>query len=109
MFATDHAPHPAATKNVPYEQAANGIIGLETAIPITYHVMVEEEGMSVEKWAEAWWKMPLDILPAELAKMPLRKTRVAIGAPKKVDVASFASLSRNCPYDGMEFTCWSVL
>ena len=109
MFATDHAPHPAATKNVPYEQAANGIIGLETAIPITYHVMVEEEGMSVEKWAEAWWKMPLDILPAELAKTPLRKTRVAIGAPKKVDVASFASLSRNCPYDGMEFTCWSVL
>lgn len=108
MFATDHAPHPAVTKNVGYEKAANGIIGLETAIPITYHVMVEEEGMSVEKWAEAWWKMPRDILPADLAQMPLKKTRVAIGAPWKIDVGAFASLSRNCPYHGMEFTCRSL-
>ena len=53
MFATDHAPHPAAKKSLGFLKSANGIIGLETAIPITYAVMVEEEGMSVEKWAEA--------------------------------------------------------
>lgn len=108
MFATDHAPHPAATKNVGYEKAANGIIGLECAIPITYHVMVEEEGMSVEKWAEAWWKLPREILPPQLRTLAIRPTRVAVGSPRRVDVASFASLSRNCPYDGMEFTCWPI-
>lgn len=108
MFATDHAPHPAATKNVGYEKAANGIIGLEAAIPITYRVMVEEEGMSVEKWAEAWWKLPLDILPPTLAATPLKKTRLAVGASRRVEFESFKSLSRNCPYRGMEFSCWSV-
>lgn len=106
MFATDHAPHPAEKKNCSYELAANGIIGLEAAIAITYEVMVVEEGMSVEKWAEAWWKMPLDIINPELLKnTALPRTKVVVGEPWKVDVNSFASLSRNCPYDGMIFTC----
>ena len=107
MFATDHAPHPAAVKNCGYEKAANGIIGLETAIPITYQVMVEEEGMSVDAWAEAWWKKPLDILPRGTV-IP-RETTVALHAePRAVDVSAFASLSRNCPYNGMKFRAWPV-
>jgi len=32
--ATDHAPHPAAEKALPYEQAAPGMIGLETALAV---------------------------------------------------------------------------
>ena len=111
MFATDHAPHPAEKKLVAYDQAANGIVGLETAIPITYHVMVEEEGMDVEDWAAAWWKLPRDILSkgatgGEAALDGLMPTTVEIGVARKVDVAAFASRSRNCPYDGLEFTCW---
>ena len=120
MFATDHAPHPAVKKSLGFAASANGIIGLETAIPITYGVMVEEEGMSVEKWAEAWWKLPRDIVRVRSAEcgvrsaecgMPsfweqLRKTRVEVGAERAVDVSSFASLSRNCPYHGMKFRCW---
>jgi len=105
MFATDHAPHPAAVKMCDYEKAANGIIGLETAIPITYHVMVEEEGMSVEAWSEAWWKKPLDILPARIT-IPHQTTVALYRAPRPVEVASFASLSRNCPYEGMAFRAW---
>ena len=108
MFATDHAPHPAATKNCGYAKAANGIIGLETAIPITYHVMVEEEGMSVESWARAWWQLPLDILPP--GTVVPGQTKVALfSEPRTVDVASFASLSRNCPYGGMKFRAWPVV
>ena len=109
MFATDHAPHPAATKALGFAKSANGIIGLETAIPITYAVMVGEEGMSVEDWAKAWWEMPRCIVASSVARRVfsgLAKTAVEIGSPRRVDVASFASLSRNCPYGGMEFTCW---
>ena len=117
MFATDHAPHPAAKKSLGFAKSANGIIGLETAIPITYAVMVEEEGMPVEKWAEAWWKMPRDIvrigslgsLRSEGAADPvmtLNDTKVVIGEERAVDINSFASLSRNCPYNGMKFKCW---
>ena len=109
MFATDHAPHPAAKKSLGFAKSANGIIGLETAIPITYAVMVEEEGMSVEKWAEAWWKMPRDIIASSKFKVQgskFRETVVTVGKTRSVDVSSFVSLSRNCPYEGMEFKCW---
>ena len=110
MFATDHAPHPARTKNLGFAASANGIIGLETAIAITYAVMVEEEGMNVEDWAKAWWDMPRSIISIvhreALAALP--RTTVEIGDEYSVDVASFASLSRNCPYDGMKFRCRPV-
>ena len=109
MFATDHAPHPAAKKSLGFAKSANGIIGLETAIPITYAVMVEEEGMAVEKWAEAWWKMPLDIIASPVSSLKsLKSTTVVIGDERAVDINSFASLSRNCPYNGMKFRCWAA-
>ena len=119
MFATDHAPHPAAKKSRGFLTGANGIVGLETAIPVTYAVMVEEEGMSVEKWAEAWWKLPRDIVRAGAAgalrsvtaaggAVTLNDTTIEIGAARAVDTGAFASRSRNCPYHGMEFRCWPV-
>ena len=103
MFATDHAPHPAEKKSLGFAKSANGIIGLETAIPITYAVMVEEEGMDIESWARAWHEMPRWIVRGigETAA-----TTVTVGAAREVKVGAFASLSRNCPYDGMKFTCW---
>ena len=110
MFATDHAPHPAAKKLVGYEKAANGIIGLETAIAITYHVLVEECRMPVEKWAEAWWKLPREILPSALvAQLEGRTTRIRVGEDRVVDCDAFASRARNCPYGGMSFDCWPVV
>ena len=105
MFATDHAPHPAEKKNCGYANAANGIIGLEAAIGITYEVMVVEEGMDVAKWAEAWWKLPREILAPSAAKQIVGKTRVRVGEAYRVDVNGFASLSRNCPYQGLALRC----
>ena len=113
FLATDHAPHPAAKKSLGFAKSANGIIGLETAIPITYAVMVEEEGMSVNDWAKAWYEKPLDILHmpngeamSATLQSRLHPTTLLIGAPRTVDISSFSSLSRNCPYDGHSFTCW---
>ena len=123
MFATDHAPHPVAKKSLGFAKSANGIIGLETAIPITYAVMVEEEGMGVENWARAWYEKPLDIIRIGslgtegavasdktarpiVPTMTLKDTKIVIGEPRVVDINSFASLSRNCPYNGMKFRCW---
>ncbi len=104
MFATDHAPHPANKKNLGFLKSANGILGLETAIPVTYGVMVEEEGMSIEKWAEAWWKLPCDIVRGIDRNLP--KTRIAIGELKAVDIEQFKSKARNSPYNGTKWRCW---
>ncbi len=114
MFATDHAPHPAARKSLGFRASANGIIGLETAVAITYRVMVEEEGMPVDDWAKAWYELPKAIVasfgPAAARRAPrLRNTFVDIGVVRKVDVGAFVSLSRNCPYAGMEFDCWPAV
>lgn len=112
MFATDHAPHPAKTKNLGFASSANGIIGLESAVAITYAVMVEEEGMDVESWAEGWWKLPryivrgLSIPESPCAPDVLAATSVSVGAARAFDVSSLKSLSRNCPYDKMQWRCW---
>lgn len=105
MFATDHAPHRAETKDCGYAKAANGIVGLETAIALTYRVMVEEEGMAVGAWAEAWWKKPREILPPGLEIAG--ETEVALlKEPREIRVADFASRSRNCPYEGLRARAW---
>jgi len=108
MFATDHAPHAAAKKSPGFAAGANGIIGLETAIPITWSVMVEEEGMDPDAWARAWWEMPRSVLSPGAAGLlaDIGRTTVEVGEPRTVDVSAFASLSRNCPYGGMAFRCW---
>ena len=110
MFATDHAPHAAAKKSLGFMASANGIIGLETAIPVTWSVMVEEEGMDPDAWARAWWEMPRLIISERAAGRleGLRRTTIEVGKRKAVDASSFMSLSRNCPYNGMEFDCWAI-
>ena len=101
MFATDHAPHPLAKKAVSYETAANGIIGLETAVGITYRVMVEEEGMEVSDWARAWWEKPRALFTPAFDLSSLPETQVTVGDEYEVDPDTFLSLSRNCPYRGL--------
>ena len=110
MFATDHAPHPSAAKSQGFEKSANGIIGLETAVAITYQVMVEEEGMPLADWARAWTEMPRTLFSSDykLVLSNLPRTRLEIGAPHKWDLPKSVSLSRNCPYDGFTSSCWPV-
>ncbi|MFT4048472.1 MAG: dihydroorotase [Solirubrobacterales bacterium] len=40
IIATDHAPHAAHEKEVPFEQAAMGVTGLETSFPVVYSDLV---------------------------------------------------------------------
>ncbi len=52
-IGTDHAPHAAHEKNVPFEQANMGVIGLETAFPVLYTELVRpgliDLGLLVER------------------------------------------------------------
>jgi len=104
IFATDHAPHPAAAKRCGFAGSANGIVGLETAVAVTYHVMVEEEGMAVDEWARRWTEGPAHLIGEE----PDGETVIDLQANRTVDPNSFKSLSRNMPYAGMAFSAWPV-
>lgn len=105
VIATDHAPHHRDEKEVEFDQAANGIIGLETALPLALRMAEEAH-------------MPLDRLVAALTVNPARTLRldhgtlavdavadVTIVDPARrwtLDAARGQSKSRNTPFDGAE-------
>lgn len=104
ILATDHAPHPAAAKRGGFVGAANGIVGLETAVAITYKVLVEDEGMDVNEWAKRWTEGPARLIGEE----PDGETVIDLQANRTVDPSSFMSLSRNMPYAGLAFSAWPL-
>lgn len=106
FIATDHAPHTADDKSGPFDQAANGIVGFETALAVLLTKLVHERGLS-----PAWLIEKMSTNPAKVLGLP--GGSLAPGAPADVcvidphcewivDSAKFASKSRNTPYQGMK-------
>ncbi len=103
VIATDHAPHAEDEKNREFDLAPFGIVGLETALPLTL-MLVEEGVLSVE---EAVAK--LTVLPARV--MRLNKGHLGLGADADlclinpeatwtVDPRRLRSKSKNTPFGG---------
>ncbi len=113
IFATDHAPHTAETKTKGFLRASFGVIGLETALGVTWKIMVEEEGMTVLEWAARWTTGPARLLnqplptltPGSLADLVL----IDPAARWTVDPDKFQSLSRNTPFTGWELNARPVM
>lgn len=60
IFVTDHAPHAAHEKEHPLDEAPNGLIGLETALPLTYELV--RQGLIAEKdFVRMWHSGPAAI------------------------------------------------
>lgn len=105
VIATDHAPHAPDDKNVTFDQAANGIVGLETALPVLLTRLVHEQGFT-----PAWLIDRMSSRPARVFDLP--GGTLAPGSPADVcvidagrewiiDKNTFASKGRNTPYHGM--------
>jgi len=103
-FATDHAPHTAATKAKGFLTAPFGVVGLETAVGVTYTLLVKKGLMTALDWVACWTTEPARIIgrraptlahgaPADLVLLDLENEWV-------VNAAEFASKSRNTPFDG---------
>jgi dihydroorotase len=103
VIATDHAPHATQEKQQEFAAAPNGIVGLETAWPLTL-TLVEEGVLSFEA---AVAKLTTDPAKAfSLAKGTLAPGADAdvvvsdLNAHWEVDPARFRSKSRNTPFAG---------
>ena len=113
LFATDHAPHTAETKSKGFLKAPFGVIGLETAIGVTWKVMVEEERMPLLQWVACWTTGPAALLgqpaptlrPGSVADLVLIDRRT----PWQVKPEVFRSLSRNTPFAGWTLHARPVL
>ncbi len=105
-LATDHAPHLAEEKELEFQCAPNGIIGLECALGLYIKALVTPGHIN-------WMKL-IDLMsttPAKIVKLP--RGTLADGAVADVtiidpqakwtvDIEQFKSKSRNCPYHGWE-------
>ena len=104
-IATDHAPHHPDEKDCEFDQAANGIVGLETAL-----------GLGLRLVAEGVVDLPalvarMTVGPARLLGIPAGTLAVGAAAdvtvidPErrwKIAARSFRSKSRNTPFDGWD-------
>jgi len=106
-IATDHAPHSELEKNIEFDQAACGIPGLETALPLTLN-LVSEGVLTLTQAVAALSLNPAKILgltggtlkkgrPADLTVIDLRHQWIVEGA-------RFKSLGRFTPFENRLMT-----
>lgn len=102
-IATDHAPHGVMDKQVPYAEAANGVIGLETALPLTLE-LVRAGVLGPVRAVELLTAGPAATFGLPGGHLtpgaPADVTLVDPGAEWTVEAARFQSKSRNTPYEG---------
>ena len=107
VLATDHAPHAAHEKETPFDEAPNGISGLETALSVTWELVARGE-LSARTLVSAWC-----VRPAEIFALPLN--RFQEGDPADfilfdpaarwtVTPKALASKGKNTPLMGRELT-----
>jgi dihydroorotase len=103
-IATDHAPHTRIDKEVPFEDAANGVVGLESAVPLTWDLLVHKEVISLPRTVELLSVNPSKILSLDrgtLAEGSVADiTVVDPGKDVVIDASKFMSKGRNCPFNG---------
>jgi dihydroorotase len=107
VVATDHAPHAAQYKDTEWAAARPGMLGLETALSVVVHTMVEPGLLD--------WRGVARVLserPAEIGGLPDHGRPIAVGEPATfalvdpdgvwtVRGAALASRASNTPYEGM--------
>lgn len=104
IVATDHAPHPPEAKACEWSAAANGMVGLETALPVVHEAMVATGRFH---WGDV--ERVMSRLPAQIGRVPghgagLREgapaelTLYDPAAPRRLRAADLAGRSANSPF-----------
>ena len=107
-IATDHAPHAAHEKEAEFEAAPPGLIGLETALGVVVTDLLDTGALTLQQLVTRMSTAPARILGLEGQGGPLvpgARANLVVFDPAarwRVDPATFASRSRNCPWAGRE-------
>ncbi|WP_258069682.1 dihydroorotase [Arthrobacter sp. SX1312] len=108
VIGTDHAPHPSEHKECEWAQAAMGMTGLETALSVVQHTMVETGLLDWEGFARV-----TSTGPARIGRLGHQGRPIAAGEPANlilvdpaarwtVDPSTMATKGRNSPFRGLE-------
>lgn len=107
-IATDHAPHPPHEKELPFDEAPPGMLGLEYALALAFTRLVDDG----PRMSEADVLARMSWIPARIAGMDRHGGPIAAGSAANltvidpsvnwvIDDSGGASRSRNVPYVGM--------
>ena len=117
IVATDHAPHPAEAKSCEWQAAANGMVGLESAVRVVQQAMIDTGKLD---WADV--ARVMSRTPARIGRLPGHGRPLVAGEPAELlfyDPAvggpftadDLRGRSRNSPYLGRELpgrVMWTV-
>ena len=102
-IACDHAPHTSLEKDLEFEAAAFGLIGLETSLGLSLK-LVHDGVLSLSQLVAAMSTNPARILGVPGGTLavgcPADITLIDLNREWTVDANTFASKSRNCPFNG---------
>ena len=102
-IACDHAPHTSLEKDLEFEAAAFGLIGLETSLGLSLK-LVHDGVLSLSQLVAAMSTNPARILGVPGGTLavgsPADVTLMDLNREWTVDANTFASKSRNCPFNG---------
>jgi len=111
-IASDHAPHSVLEKDVEFDRAANGIVGLETALPLTLK-LVHAGHLSLSEAVAKLSINPARILRLEIPSIQIGQkadlTIIDLDRKFIVDVQKFQSISKNSPFHGWELKGKAVM
>jgi dihydroorotase len=108
VIATDHAPHHYDEKNVEFDRAPFGIVGLETAVPLCLDRLVRGGLIRLPRLVELMSVNPARILNVAGGSLAIGAaadlTVLAPDLSVTIDRALLESKSKNTPYHGWTFT-----
>jgi len=109
IIASDHAPHSPEEKNLPWEQAPFGIIGLETTLGLVLTHLVKPGILTLNQAIEKMTFLPAKIfglledgIGTFVEGKEANITIIDLDKKWNVDAKQFYSKSRNCPFNGWE-------
>jgi dihydroorotase len=103
IFCSDHAPHAAFEKEVEFDQAPFGIVGLETELGLFIDILLHKrKAISINRLIEMFTVEPAKLLKLDAGALSNgAKADVTLIDPDRewtVDASKFESLSRNTPF-----------
>jgi dihydroorotase len=106
-IATDHAPHPGSEKMQEFEKCPFGILGLETALGVSFQHLLHPKKIELKRFVELFTTGPARILGIPRGTLAQGAAGdVTIFSLDRVwtyDVNKSFSKSRNSPFDGQTF------
>ena len=106
-IATDHAPHHYDEKNVEFDRAPFGIVGLETAVSLSLDRLVHAGLIRLPRLVELLSTNPARILRVTGGSLsegvPADITILAPELQVRIQASKLRSRSKNTPFDGWEF------